>query len=45
MICIGNSVVKGTATSFRVESSEFKRLKRENLRDRNPNAESGLEFG
>jgi hypothetical protein len=35
----------GKATSFRVESREFKRLKWENLCDRKSNAENGLEFG
>jgi hypothetical protein len=36
---------EGKATSFRVESREFKRLKWDNLRDRNSNAEFDLEFG
>lgn len=35
----------GKSTSFRVESREIKRLKWDNRRDRNSNAESDLEFG
>jgi hypothetical protein len=35
----------GKATSFRVESREFKQLKWDILRVRNSNAESDLEFG
>jgi hypothetical protein len=31
--------------NFRVESSQVKRLKYENLLGRNPNTESGLDFG
>ena len=45
MNCIENSVAQSKATSFRVESREFKRLKWDILRDRNSNAESDLEFG
>jgi len=36
---------EGKETSFRVESREFKRLKWDNLPDRNSNTESDLEFG
>ncbi|MBT6158093.1 MAG: hypothetical protein HOH82_25830 [Planctomycetaceae bacterium] len=36
---------EGKATSFSVESREFKRLKWDVLRERNSNTESDLEFG
>jgi len=42
---MGNSGVRRKPTSFRIKSREFKRLKWENLCDRNSNAESGFEFG
>jgi len=43
--CIGDSIVDRNSTRFRVESREFKRLKWDNLFDRNSKAESGFESG
>ena len=45
MNCLGKLAVQRKVTSFRVESREFKRLKWDNLRDRNSTVESGLESG